>query len=82
VEEQGRHIEALEVDLERQWHRSDDSNDRLRALIRELEARDGRVDGRFQLLSAAMADSRCQCGEDKENIQLSANGVSVTILMV
>jgi hypothetical protein len=65
--------------LERQRRRSDGSDDRLQALIRELEARDGRVNGRFQLLSAAMADSRCQCGEDKENTQPSANGVSVTI---
>jgi hypothetical protein len=82
VEEQGRRIEVLEADLERQRCRSDDSDNRLRALIRELEARDGRVDGRFQLLLAAMFDSRCQCGEDKENTQPSANGVSVTILMV
>jgi hypothetical protein len=77
VEEQGRRIEALEANLDRERRRSDASDDRVRALIRELEARDGRVDGRFQLLSAAMADVRCQCGEDKENAQPSTNGVSV-----
>jgi predicted SprT family Zn-dependent metalloprotease len=82
VEEQGRRIEALEVDLERQQRRSDDHDDKLRELIRELETRNSRVDGRFQLLSATMFDFRCQCGEDKENSQPSANGVSVMILMV
>jgi hypothetical protein len=81
VEEQGQRIEVLEAGLERQRRRSNDSNDRLQALIRELEARDGRVDGRFQLLWTSMFDSWCQCGKDKENTQPSANGVSVTILM-
>jgi predicted SprT family Zn-dependent metalloprotease len=82
VEEQGRCIEALEADLERQQRRSDDRDDKLRELIQELETRDSQVDGRFQLLSATMFDFRCQCGEDKENSQPSANGVSVMILMV
>jgi predicted SprT family Zn-dependent metalloprotease len=82
VEEQGQRIEALEADLERQQRRSDDRDDKLQELIRELEARDSRVDGRFQLLSATMFDFQCQCGEDKENSQLSANGVRVMILTV
>jgi hypothetical protein len=82
VEEQGRRIEALEADLERQQRHSDDHDNKLWELIRELERRDSCVDGRFQLLSATMFDFRCQCGEDKENSQPPANGVSVMILMV
>jgi hypothetical protein len=33
VEEQGLRIKALEVDLERQQHHSDDRDDKLRELI-------------------------------------------------
>jgi hypothetical protein len=56
VEEQGRCIKALEADLERQQRRSDDRDNKLRELIRELETRDSRVDGRFQLLLATLFD--------------------------
>jgi hypothetical protein len=63
VKAQGHHIEALEADLERLQHHSNDCDDKLRDLIRELEARDSRVDGRFQLLSQTMFDFQCQCGE-------------------
>jgi hypothetical protein len=79
VETQGQCIEALEADLERLQRHSDDCNNKLRELIQELETRDSRVDGRFQLLSQTMFDFRCQCGEDKENSQPSANGVCVMV---
>jgi hypothetical protein len=71
VEEQGRHIKALEVNLERLQRYSDDGDDKLRELIRELETRNSRVDGRFQLLSQTMFDFQCQCGEGKENCLLT-----------
>jgi site-specific recombinase len=82
VEAQGQCIKALEADLERQQRHHDDCDNKLQELIRELEARDSRVNGRFQHLSETMFDFQCQCGEDKENSQLSANGVSVMVLTV
>jgi hypothetical protein len=82
VEAQGRCIKVLEADLERHQRHSDDCDDKLRDLIRELEACNSCVDGQFQLLSQTMFDFRCQCGENKENSPPSANGVSAMVLMM
>jgi hypothetical protein len=75
VEEQGRHIEVLEADLERLQCHSDDHDDKLRDLVQELEDRDCQTDERICLLSQTMFDIRCQCREDKENTPPSSNGV-------
>jgi redox-regulated HSP33 family molecular chaperone len=75
VEEQGRHIETLEADLERLQHHSNDRDDKLRNLIQELEDHDYWTDERIHLLLETMFDFRCQCGEDKENTPSSSHGV-------
>jgi hypothetical protein len=79
VEEQGRHIEALEADLKRLRGHSNDHDDKLRNLVQELEDHDHRTNERICLLLQTMFDFRCQCGKDKENAPPSTNGVCVML---
>jgi uncharacterized coiled-coil protein SlyX len=68
IAEQKKAIETLEQKVTRLQAHSDDRDNKLRSMLADMEAREVDMDARFNALSEALANARCRCGEDKENV--------------
>jgi hypothetical protein len=70
IAEQKKLIKALEQKVTRLQARSDDHDNKLQSIMADMEARNLAVEERFNALSEELNNTRCQCGEDKENVPL------------
>ena len=80
--EQGRRLDTLTARLEKMEQEGLARDDKLRRLVDALEIRDHLVDSKISTVAENASETRCRCGEDKENRPPSSSSGGVSLNLV